>query len=29
VRNVVGIEIPLSVDHFGHMDMNQMIRLTE
>lgn len=27
VRNVVGIEIPLSVDHFGHMDMNQMIRL--
>jgi len=27
VRNVVGTEVPLSVDHFGHMDMNQMIRL--
>lgn len=27
VRSAVGIEIPLSVDHFGHMDMNQMIRL--
>jgi len=27
IRNVVGIEIPLCVDHFGHMDMNQMIRI--
>ncbi len=27
VRNVVGTEVPLSVDHFGHMDMNQMIRI--
>lgn len=27
VRNVVGTEIPLSCDHFGHMDMNQIIRL--
>lgn len=27
VRNVIGTEIPLSVDHFGHMDMNQMIRI--
>lgn len=27
VRNVVGPEIPISVDHFGHMDMNQMIRI--
>lgn len=26
VRSAIGIEIPLSVDHFGHMDMNQMIR---
>ncbi len=27
VRNVVGTEIPLSVDHFGHIDMNQIIRI--
>lgn len=27
VRNVIGPEIPLSVDHFGHMDMNQIIRI--
>jgi len=27
VRNVVGTEVPLSVDHFGHIDMNQIIRL--
>jgi L-alanine-DL-glutamate epimerase-like enolase superfamily enzyme len=27
VRNTVGPEIPISVDHFGHMDMNQMIRI--
>lgn len=27
VRSVVGTEIPLCVDHFGHMDMNQMIRI--
>ncbi|HPI68762.1 MAG TPA: mandelate racemase/muconate lactonizing enzyme family protein [Bacteroidales bacterium] len=27
VRAVVGTEIPISVDHFGHFDMNQMIRL--
>jgi len=27
VRNAVGTEIPLSVDHFGHIDMNQIIRL--
>ena len=29
VRNVVGPEIPISVDHFGHMDMNQMIRIAK
>ncbi len=27
VRNVVGNEIPLSCDHFGHIDMNQIIRI--
>lgn len=27
VRNTIGTEVPLSVDHFGHMDMNQIIRL--
>ena len=27
VRNAVGTEVPLSVDHFGHIDMNQIIRL--
>jgi L-alanine-DL-glutamate epimerase-like enolase superfamily enzyme len=27
VRNVVGSEIPLSADHFGHIDMNQIIRI--
>jgi L-alanine-DL-glutamate epimerase-like enolase superfamily enzyme len=27
VRNAVGPEIPICVDHFGHMDMNQMIRI--
>ena len=27
VRNVVGTEIPLSADHFGHIDMNQIIRI--
>ncbi|NLA50129.1 MAG: mandelate racemase/muconate lactonizing enzyme family protein [Bacteroidales bacterium] len=27
VRNAVGSEVPLSVDHFGHIDMNQIIRL--
>jgi L-alanine-DL-glutamate epimerase-like enolase superfamily enzyme len=27
VRNAVGIEVPLSCDHFGHIDMNQIIRL--
>lgn len=27
VRNAVGMEVPLSVDHFGHIDMNQIIRL--
>jgi L-alanine-DL-glutamate epimerase-like enolase superfamily enzyme len=27
VRNVVGNEIPLSADHFGHIDMNQIIRI--
>lgn len=27
VRNVVGPEIPLSCDHFGHIDMNQIIRI--
>jgi L-alanine-DL-glutamate epimerase-like enolase superfamily enzyme len=27
VRNVVGYEIPLSCDHFGHIDMNQIIRI--
>ena len=27
VRNAVGTEVPLSVDHFGHMDMNQIIRI--
>jgi L-alanine-DL-glutamate epimerase-like enolase superfamily enzyme len=26
VRDAVGTEVPLSVDHFGHMDMNQIIR---
>jgi L-alanine-DL-glutamate epimerase-like enolase superfamily enzyme len=27
VRNAVGTEVPISVDHFGHMDMNQIIRI--
>ena len=27
VRNVIGTEVPLSVDHFGHIDLNQIIRL--
>ena len=27
VRNVVGPEIPLCCDHFGHIDMNQIIRI--
>jgi L-alanine-DL-glutamate epimerase-like enolase superfamily enzyme len=27
VRSVVGNEIPLSADHFGHIDMNQIIRI--
>lgn len=27
IRNTIGTEVPLSVDHFGHMDMNQIIRL--
>jgi L-alanine-DL-glutamate epimerase-like enolase superfamily enzyme len=27
VRNVIGYEIPLSCDHFGHIDMNQIIRI--
>jgi L-alanine-DL-glutamate epimerase-like enolase superfamily enzyme len=27
VKNVIGPEVPLSVDHFGHMDMNQIIRI--
>ncbi len=27
VRNVVGPEIPLACDHFGHIDVNQFIRL--
>jgi len=27
VRGVVGNEIPLSADHFGHIDMNQIIRI--
>ena len=27
VRNVVGYEIPLGVDHFGHFDKNNAIRL--
>ena len=27
VRNVVGYEIPLSADHFGHFDVNNSIRL--
>ncbi len=27
VRNAIGTEVPLSVDHFGHMDMNQIIRI--
>ncbi|MGB8491682.1 MAG: mandelate racemase/muconate lactonizing enzyme family protein [Bacteroidales bacterium] len=27
VRNVVGNEVPLSCDHFGHIDMNQIIRI--
>jgi L-alanine-DL-glutamate epimerase-like enolase superfamily enzyme len=27
VRNAVGYEIPLSSDHFGHFDMNNIIRL--
>jgi L-alanine-DL-glutamate epimerase-like enolase superfamily enzyme len=27
VRNAVGTEIPVSADHFGHIDMNQAIRI--
>jgi len=27
VRNMVGYEIPLSSDHYGHMDLNNCIRL--
>ncbi len=27
VQNVIGTEVPLAVDHFGHMDMNQIIRI--
>jgi len=27
VRNMVGYEIPLSTDHYGHMDLNNCIRL--
>ena len=27
VRDIIGTEVPLSVDHFGHMDMNQIIRI--
>ncbi|NLA50481.1 MAG: mandelate racemase/muconate lactonizing enzyme family protein, partial [Bacteroidales bacterium] len=27
IRNIVGYEIPLSTDHYGHLDMNQFIRL--
>jgi L-alanine-DL-glutamate epimerase-like enolase superfamily enzyme len=27
VRNMVGYEIPLSTDHFGHFDLNNAIRL--
>jgi L-alanine-DL-glutamate epimerase-like enolase superfamily enzyme len=27
VRNAVGMEIPLSIDHFGFFDENQMIRI--
>jgi L-alanine-DL-glutamate epimerase-like enolase superfamily enzyme len=27
VRNVIGFEVPLSCDHFGHIDMNQIIRI--
>jgi L-alanine-DL-glutamate epimerase-like enolase superfamily enzyme len=27
VRNVVGYEVPLCCDHFGHIDMNQIIRI--
>jgi L-alanine-DL-glutamate epimerase-like enolase superfamily enzyme len=27
VRNAVGTEVPLCCDHFGYMDMNQMIRV--
>jgi L-alanine-DL-glutamate epimerase-like enolase superfamily enzyme len=27
VRNVVGYEMPISSDHFGHLDMNQAIRI--
>ena len=29
VRNAVGTEIPISADHFGHIDMNQVIRIGE
>ena len=27
VRNMVGYDIPLSTDHFGHFDLNNGIRL--
>jgi L-alanine-DL-glutamate epimerase-like enolase superfamily enzyme len=27
VRNVIGYEVPLCCDHFGHIDMNQIIRI--
>ena len=29
VRNAVGYEVPLSSDHFGHFDMNNIIRLAK
>ncbi len=29
VRNIVGYEIPISSDHFGHFDVNNCIRLGE
>jgi len=27
VRNIVGYDIPLSTDHYGHFDLNNGIRL--
>ena len=29
VRNMVGYEIPISTDHYGHFDMNNNIRLAK